>query len=126
MAVAIGLVDAPRFPDMADLEAAEDVGHQLEMILVRMAEDQMVDARKAGTHGFDIGDDTVFVAVVEIILASGIIEQREIAALDDYGEPSAGVGHMPLVRRAGPGFPRRGAAAHHRPLLATHTIPRRN
>src|SRR3546814_18946923 len=56
MAVAIGLVDAPRFPDMADLEAAEDVGHQLEMILVRMAEDQMVDARKAGTHGFDIGE----------------------------------------------------------------------
>src|SRR3546814_3399850 len=118
MAVAIGLVDAPRFPDMADLEAAEDVGHQLEMILVRMAEDQMVDARKAGTHGFDIGDDTVFVAVVEIILASGIIEQREIAALDEYGEPGADVDHMHLVSRAGQGFARRGAADHQRPCLA--------
>src|SRR3546814_21191598 len=89
MAVAIGLVDAPRFPDMADLEAAEDVGHQLEMILVRMAEDQMVDARNAGTHGFDIGDDTAFVAGVVISLASGIIEQREIAALAASDTPGA-------------------------------------
>src|SRR3546814_16440074 len=86
--------------------------------LVRMAEDQMVDARKAGTHGFDIGDDTVFVAVVEIILASGIIEQREIAALDEYGEPGADVDHMHLVSRAGQGFARRGAADHQRPCLA--------
>src|SRR3546814_10142929 len=99
MAVAIGLVDAPRLPDMADLEAAEDVGHQLEMILVRMAEDQMVNACEAGAHGLDIGDDAVLVAVVEIILASGVVEQREIADLDEYGELGADVDHMELVSR---------------------------
>src|SRR3546814_16849308 len=48
MAVAIGLVDAPRFPDIADLEAAEDVGLQWEMTILRMAEDQMGDASKTG------------------------------------------------------------------------------
>src|SRR3546814_18454358 len=91
MAVAIGLVDAPRFPDMADLEAAEDVGHQLEMILVRMAEDQMVDARKDGTHGFAIGDETVFVAVVEIILDSAMLDNSDIDRTEQRGVGKEGV-----------------------------------
>src|SRR3546814_20715535 len=88
------------------------------MILVRMVKYQMVDALNAGTHGFDIGDYTVFVSVLEIILASGIIEQREIAALDEYGEPVADVDHIHLVSRAGTGFTSSGSSDLHRPCLA--------
>src|SRR3546814_8185510 len=48
MTIAIGFIDAPRLPDLSDLEPAKDVGHQLQMILVRMAEDEMVD--RSGEH----------------------------------------------------------------------------
>src|SRR3546814_5293700 len=36
MTIAIGFIDAPRLPDLSDLEPAKDVGHQLQMILVRI------------------------------------------------------------------------------------------
>src|SRR3546814_14565704 len=51
-----------------------------------------------------IGDNAVLVPVVEIVLTSGIVEQREILALDEDGQAGADINHMDLVMRADEGF----------------------
>ncbi|MBE1527906.1 hypothetical protein GGC65_002362 [Sphingopyxis sp. OAS728] len=67
------------------------------MILVRVAEDQVIDPREVGTRRTDVGYNAVLIAIVEIVLASRIIKQREAGAFDEHCEAGADIDDMNLV-----------------------------
>jgi hypothetical protein len=53
------VVDSPRVPDLFDLVGAEQVREQLDVIAMRVAQDQMVDGRERGGDGFQVGEHAV-------------------------------------------------------------------
>src|SRR3546814_794161 len=67
------------------------------MILVRVAEDQVSDPREVGTRRTDVGDNAVLIAVVEIVLASGIVKQGEAGTFDEHRKASADIDDMDFV-----------------------------
>ena len=90
-AIAADAVERAKIPDVANLEGGEHVRHQLAMILVRVAEDQMVDRGQQRPDRSYIGDDPVAVATRRVVIAAGVVEQGEITALDEDREAGADV-----------------------------------
>jgi hypothetical protein len=83
------------------------------MVLVRMAEDEVVDAGQVRPDRFKVGENPVRLPAGEIVVAARVEKEREVAALDEDGEPRTHVDHVDLVgsSRGNPGRTRGGYAA---------------
>jgi len=61
------------------------VRQQLDMIAVRMTENDIVDLLDLGLQRLEIGHRTILIATREIIIAARIIQKIEICAADQHG-----------------------------------------
>ena len=70
------------------------------MILMRMAQYEMIDPDKIGAHRFDIGDHPVRCSCRKVVLRSGIVDEREIGPFNKCGKTCADIDDMHLDAHA--------------------------
>jgi hypothetical protein len=76
---------------VVDIEGRQHLVHHLDVILVRVAQDQMIEGGHSGPDSLQVGQHPIPGAAARIVLAAGVVEQGEVGALDEDGEAGSDV-----------------------------------
>jgi len=97
--VAADGVHGARVPHLRDVVGRENVGEQLDMVPVGVAQDHVVNLPQVGLHRLEVGDEAVVRTDREVVVRARVVDEGEVGSVDEHGQPRPYVSHVDRERR---------------------------
>ena len=87
--IAADVVDPARIPDLAHLIGGEQVRQQLDVVPVRVAQDEVIDGRQRRRDGLEVGQHPVARSPRQVVVRAAVVHQGEVGTAHQDAQPGA-------------------------------------